>query len=134
MSGTVTQTLTPWVTTVITLTPSLTPGDHIAIITATPVLMRPNPNPVPGETPGRVVDFTVNRGISRAVFKIYTKMGRLIRKAEDTTAQGQGKCTFNAPGVYFKGLAKGVYYYVIIVTDKATGKEAVSPIEKFMVQ
>jgi hypothetical protein len=96
--------------------------------------MRPNPNPEPGATPARAVDFTVNRSISKAVLKIYTKMGRLIRKVEDTAVQAQGKCTLNAGGIYFKGLAKGIYYYVIIVTDKDTGRQATSPLEKLIVQ
>ena len=111
-----------------------TPGDIIEIVTATPALIYPNPNPIPGTTPDRVVDYTVNRPISRSVFRIYTVMGRLIRKAEDTTVHVQGKWSFNVDGGYFQGLARGVYYYVIIVKDQATGKEAKSPIGKFIVQ
>ena len=133
-TNTFTETITPFATPLFTGTPTPTPGDHIEIVTATPVLIYPNPNPVPGTTPGRSIDYTVNRPISGAEFRIYTRMGRLIRKAEDTVARNQGICTMNADGVYFHGLAKGVYYYIIIVTDKATGRQAKSPIEKFIVQ
>ena len=103
-------------------------------MTATPVIIYPNPNPTPGTTPGRSIDFTVNRPISKTVFKIYTSMGRLIRKAEDNTPWSQGKCVINPSGAYFAGLARGTYYYVIIVKDQANGSEAKSPVGKLIVQ
>ena len=61
-------------------------------------------------------------------------MGRLIRKAENTSTYSQGsKCSVLVDGVCFQKLSRGVYYYVIIITDSA-GKEAKSPIAKVVVQ
>ena len=124
---------TPIVTLTFTATSTPTPGNIIAFVTATPVLLYPNPNPVPGTTPGRTIGFTITKPIIKTVFKVYTGMGRLVRKAESTLPQPQGKCALDVDGVYFQGLAKGIYYYVVVVTDQ-TGKEAKSPIEKVVIQ
>ena len=127
-TATATYTYTP------TETATPTKGAVIEVVTATPVLIYPNPNPTPGTTPDRMIDYTVNRPISKTVFKIYTNMGRLIRKAEDNTLRSQGKCAVNVNGKYFQGLARGIYYYVIIVTDQETNTDAKSPIEKIVIQ
>jgi hypothetical protein len=132
-----TFTATPTVTNLIIISPTAqvpTPAGSISIVTATPVLIYPNPNPIPGSTPGRNIDFTVSKSISKMVFKAYTSMGRLVRMTEKTGSWAQGKCTLSVDGNSFQGLAKGVYYYVIIVTDNDTGKEAKSPIEKVLIQ
>ena len=81
----------------------------------------------------RVIVFTVTKPVSKTVFKIYTSMGRLIRKYENPTTYSQGGKAIVVPGVYFQGMARGVYYYVIIITD-ASGKEAKSPIAKVVIQ
>jgi hypothetical protein len=97
--------------------------------------MYPNPNPTPGSQPDRTISFEVNRPVSGTVFRIYTQMGRLIRKYEDLSGQYPGSRSYiSIDSGYFKGLARGVYYYVIIVKDKATGRQAKSPIGKFIVQ
>ena len=133
-TNTFTNTATPVGTATFTITPTPTLGNVIEVVTATPVLIYPNPNPTPGTTPDRIIAYTVNRPITKAVFKIYTSMGRLIRRYEDDATQMQGKVLLNVAGSYFSGLARGIYYYVIIVTDQATGTEAKSPIEKVIIQ
>ncbi len=129
-------------TPTITMTPvgtaTPTPANVIEFFTPvdtrTPViLIRPNPNPTPGTTPGRFVDFTVTKPITKTVFKIYTSMGRLIRRVEQTLPPEYGKISIPVDGTIFHGLANGVYYYVVIVTD-TSGVEAKSPISKIVVQ
>lgn len=145
-SVTITNTNSPTITitcttvySTFTATPTVTvqvptPSGTLSIVTLTPVIVYPNPNPIPGSTPGRNIKFTVSRAISKMVFKAYTSMGRLVRMTEKTGSWSQGERFLNIDGSSFQGLAKGVYYYVIIVTDKDTGKEAKSPIEKVLIQ
>lgn len=129
-TNTPTATLTLTIEITLTNTPEI-----IAIVVETPVFMYPNPNPTPGSQPDRTISFEVNRPVSGTVFRIYTQMGRLIRKYEDLSGQYPGSRSYiSIDSGYFKGLARGVYYYVIIVKDKATGRQAKSPIGKFIVQ
>jgi len=115
-------------------TPAQTIAFFVPVDTRTPVvLIYPNPNPTPGTTPDRVIAFTVTKPVSKTEFKIYTSMGRLIRKYENPTTYSQGGKAIVVPGVYFQGMARGVYYYVIIITD-VSGKEAKSPIAKVVIQ
>jgi len=130
LAPTLTYTRTP----VVMITPTPTMGNVLVFVTATPVLIYPNPNPTPGTTPSRIIGYTVSRPISKAVFRLYTSMGRLIRQVEDTTAHVQGKALMNVDGSYFQGLSRGIYYYVIIATDKETNTQVKSPIEKAIIQ
>jgi hypothetical protein len=124
-TATVTSTLTPVVPT---------PGTVLVFVTATPMVIWPNPNATPGIQPTRVISYNVSRPISKTEFRIYTSMGRLIRQSVDNTARLQGKCIISVNGEQFEGLAKGIYYYVIMVTDAATSKEVKSSIGKVVIQ
>lgn len=124
-TATVTSTLTPVVPT---------PGNVLVFVTATPMIIWPNPNSTPGIQPTRIISYNVSRPISKTEFRIYTSMGRLIRETVDNTPRMQGKCLISIDGAQFKGLAKGIYYYVIMVTDAATSKEVKSSIGKVVIQ
>jgi endoglucanase len=126
-TATQTETLLP------ELSATITPANHIEVVTKTPVIIYPNPNPSAGTNPDRFVQFTVSKPIVKTTLKIYTKMSRLIRVYEDKTQQAQGKAGITIPGSRFSGLAKGIYYYVIMVKDEG-GNYATSPIEKVLIQ
>ena len=131
---TATGTNTPVFTATHTSTETPVPGSVLVVVTATPVVIGPNPNTMPGTHTDRIIYFEVTRPISKTVFKVYTINGRLIRKSEDSTPRAQGKCAVSVKSVHFKGLAKGVYYYMLTVTDQVSGVEAKAPAGTVLIQ
>ena len=129
-----TMTFTP--TPYDTETPEPTQTDKIKIATQTPVIIYPNPNPKIKEE-GVTLKFEITKDAEIMKIKIYTTAMRLVRETEYKAVQvpgglQHGIVEVNLEAGMFKGLARGVYYYVVFVED-AEGNPASSDVGKFVI-
>ncbi len=132
-----TWTWTPtWTATSGTGTPTPTPGDKFKFDETKPLLAYPNPVSV--ETPV-AIDFYLVRPAELIYFRLYTPSGRLIREVPYSKynlyiSNGllQGKNTLTVASNHIKGLAQGIYYYILVAEDN-TKKQIKSQIGKIII-
>jgi hypothetical protein len=107
-----------------------TPGKTYEIATLTPVVIWPNPNVGPGQD--READITVTRATVKIEYKLYTRMGRLIRYDFEQNYHPQGRVAVIIKGGTFQGLARGIYFMVITAHGQ-DGEKASSEIQKILI-
>ncbi len=135
-TGTEQATMTFTSTPYDTATPEPTQTNKIKIATQTPVIVYPNPNPKIKEE-GVTLKFEITKDAEIMKIKIYTTAMRLVREMEYNAVQVPGGLQHGIvevplePGL-FRGLARGVYYYVVFVED-IDGNPAWSKIGKLII-
>jgi len=70
-------------------------------------------------------------------FRLYTSASRLIKEIKFAKEMAdrllkQGTNEIEIPNRYFKDLAKGIYYYTIVIEDK-NGKSTISRINRLII-
>jgi hypothetical protein len=91
----------------------------------------PNPFNVALDKPLNI-DFTATRSVVTARIKIYTAAYRLVRNVVMDTSGMPGYVTGNVAASYLRGLASGVYYYVIEAVGNS-GEQAHSGVNKIII-
>ncbi len=130
-----TWTHTPtWTATSGTGTPTPTPAKEFKFDDSQPIVAYPNPHSI--ATPVSI-DFYLSKPAEVLYFRLYTSSGRLVREVPYTKNMVnnrllQGKNTVAVGAEYFKGMAQGTYYYVLVAEDN-TKKQVKSKIEKIII-
>ncbi len=115
-----------------TLTPTLTPTetDKLEIVKETPVITFPNP--VINKKTDIKIQFALTKSANKFIIRIYTAALRLVTEKVVETKLKAGLNEEILESKYIKNLARGIYYYVIMVEDDK-GKNAKSKVEKIII-
>jgi len=126
-----TETPTPTNTnTAITPTTTPTETDKLEIIKETPVITYPNP--VMSNKTDIKVKFAITKSANKFTIRIYTAALRLVIEKIVETKLKAGLNEELLESKYIKNLARGIYYYVIMVEDDK-GKSAKSKVGKIII-
>ncbi len=123
-----TWTQTQTSTTIATVTP--TESDKLEIIQEIPVITYPNP--VISKKTDVKIKFAITKSADKFTIRIYTAAMRLVMEKVVKTKLQSGPNEEILESKYIKDLARGTYYYIIIVED-AKGKMAKSKVEKMII-
>ncbi|RKY29200.1 MAG: hypothetical protein DRP74_09130 [Candidatus Omnitrophota bacterium] len=133
-TNTPTNTYTPTSTYTGTITETPTPTEEVEQ-EIEDVVIYPNPNnPV---TDPIKIRFKITKEGEYIIFRLYTAAARLIKEIKLTKGFAdrllkQGINEIEIPNKYFRNLAKGTYYYLLIIEDK-DGIETRAKIDKLII-
>lgn len=129
-TATFTPTLSHTHTGTVIIQPTITPteSNELKFVNGSPLNVFPNPNS------GKkfAVKFSVTKKANNFILRIYTVAGRLVKEINQKRQINVGENILWMDDGILKELAKGTYFYVIIIKDEQ-GKEAKSKVEKFII-
>lgn len=132
-TNTFTYTVTFTNTTANTNTPTATHtpkiSDVLDFVKMMPIITYPNPANAQSDLK---IKFFITKTADKIEIKLYTIGFRLIKEISKEINLQAGENNITIENQFLKEVAKGIYYYVIIIEDNK-GKKITSKIQKFMI-
>ena len=127
-----TQTPTFTQTSIIVNTATHTPtvSEVLEFIKLMPIIVYPNP--VNSSKDNMNIKFYITKNATKYSIKLYTTSFRLIKEIKDELNLKVGTNEIIIENKYMKYLAKGIYYYLLIIEDEK-GNKISSKIQKFII-